>query len=383
MPKAKQPELDEDPEFEQAEIKSEPDNQQHVPYILNGELYRIESQIGDNVTVKCCYCPPDRIYRGSVRSTGNFHMHIKRRHAFLLGKLHQMKVAALLERRHRNTKNRRVAKNRKKSTTPDAVTGSMDAAAAAASAIEVPTTTSTGSETHELKIKTVFQRHKQEHYEQEEAAIRRSTSSCDSSQDNVIQGTDKLSICSTKQDNNINSNNNNNNKNITIAYNNNNSIQQLRHAQHLNVNTGTVSTLEEVPPATGEAIEMTAMVSIPRMFPFSPIKPEQQQQPQQMSVDQPEAIDLSRNSWLQCDEIVAPNALTHAVQNVEIGIARAQELTAFVNGPSREVLVRIDNSLADIRDEMLARNQIERNRLLLDMAKFKFLHPNFNFDASR
>ncbi|KAH8293361.1 hypothetical protein KR018_007837, partial [Drosophila ironensis] len=74
---------------------------QHVPYILNGELYRIENQVGDNVTVRCVYCPPDRIYRGSVRSTGNFHMHIKRRHSSLLGKLHEMKVAALEERRDR------------------------------------------------------------------------------------------------------------------------------------------------------------------------------------------------------------------------------------------------------------------------------------------
>lgn len=60
-----------------SDIKADPERRQHVPYILNGELYRIESQNGDNVTVKCCYCPPDRIYRGSVRSTGNFHMHIK------------------------------------------------------------------------------------------------------------------------------------------------------------------------------------------------------------------------------------------------------------------------------------------------------------------
>lgn len=49
----------------------------HIPYILNGELFEIQTQDGENVTVKCCNCPPDRVYRGSVRSTGNFHMHIK------------------------------------------------------------------------------------------------------------------------------------------------------------------------------------------------------------------------------------------------------------------------------------------------------------------
>lgn len=32
----------------------------HIPYILNGELYQIQTQDGENVTVKCCHCPPDR-----------------------------------------------------------------------------------------------------------------------------------------------------------------------------------------------------------------------------------------------------------------------------------------------------------------------------------
>lgn len=80
MPKDEQQYVtDEDQELgaDLCDIKTDPERRQHVPYILNGELYRIESQNGDNVTVKCCYCPPDRIYRGSVRSTGNFHMHIK------------------------------------------------------------------------------------------------------------------------------------------------------------------------------------------------------------------------------------------------------------------------------------------------------------------
>jgi len=80
MPKLEENhEMDEedDQEQDQSDSKSDSIRRQHVPYILNGELYRIESQVGDNVTVKCCSCPPDRIYRGSVRSTGNFHMHIK------------------------------------------------------------------------------------------------------------------------------------------------------------------------------------------------------------------------------------------------------------------------------------------------------------------
>lgn len=62
------------------ESKDEPDEIQrrgHVPYILNGQLYEIQTQEGENVTVKCCHCPSNRVYRGSIRSTGNFHMHIK------------------------------------------------------------------------------------------------------------------------------------------------------------------------------------------------------------------------------------------------------------------------------------------------------------------
>lgn len=86
-----------------------------------------------------------------------------------------MKVAALVERRDRIMKNRRIAKCRKKSTTTPptcnevaSASASSPLSSAAASVIEVEVPKST--ETHELKIKTVFQRHKQEHHEQEEAA---------------------------------------------------------------------------------------------------------------------------------------------------------------------------------------------------------------------
>lgn len=48
-----------------------------IPYILNGQLFSIIEQIGENVTVKCSACPPERLYRGSFKGTGNFHMHIK------------------------------------------------------------------------------------------------------------------------------------------------------------------------------------------------------------------------------------------------------------------------------------------------------------------
>lgn len=75
-----------------------------------------------------------------------------------------MKVAALVERRDRIMKNRRIAKCRKKSTTTPPQPPISEITPPA---IEVE---AESTETHELKIKTVFQRHKQEHHEQEEAA---------------------------------------------------------------------------------------------------------------------------------------------------------------------------------------------------------------------
>ncbi|XP_017864616.1 PREDICTED: protein stand still [Drosophila arizonae] len=374
MPKTEELEEAEKPGSNLSEVKIDPERRQHVPYILNGELYRIESQIGDNVTVKCCSCPPDRIYRGSVRSTGNFHMHIKRRHASLLGKLHEMKVAALVERRDRIMKNRRIAKCRKKSTSSVAI--SALAAITDGSSIEVPNST----ETHELKIKTVFQRHKQEHHEQEEAAaIRTSISISDSSTDNS-QSSEKLSVTASNQDNNnnnnINSTQDNNNSTPNNNIHNNNHIQGVQSPSTL---SSTMLSPTFVPsPQIRHAIDFPAMVSIPRMLAINAIKPEQQ--PQAL-YDQPEAIDLSRSSSMQSDDM-EHGRFTQEVQNVQIGVSRGQELTPFVNGPPRDILMRIDNTLADIKDELQARNEIERKRLLFDVAKFQFLHPNFNFESS-
>lgn len=98
--------------------------------------------------------------------------------------------------------------------------------------------------------------------------------------------------------------------------------------------------------------------------------------------EQPEAMDLSRSSSFQSDES-DHSMMSHSVQNVQIEVARVQEIAAYVNGSAREVLMRIDSTLADIKDELQTRNQVERKRLLFDVAKFKFLHPNFNFDPAQ
>ncbi|XP_037821329.1 protein kinase 4 isoform X2 [Lucilia sericata] len=145
----------------------------HIPYILNGELYQIQTQDGENVTVKCCHCPPDRVYRGSVRSTGNFHMHIKRRHPDLLEKLHDMKVNALLERRDRLMRNRKIThrNNRNRTTTNAGCSFKHEGKSemitpTPGSQITLDTTSDLSLlHTHKLKIKTVFQRHQMQQRE--------------------------------------------------------------------------------------------------------------------------------------------------------------------------------------------------------------------------
>ncbi|EDV37336.1 uncharacterized protein Dana_GF13395 [Drosophila ananassae] len=314
-------------EIGKVEMNGGTEKRQHVPYILNGELYRIENQVGDNVTVKCCYCPPDRIYRGSVRSTGNFHMHIKRRHSSLLGKLHEMKVAALEERRDRIMKNRRFGKPRKKSppcqssgdSPSDLVEGNNGAAGAPTGAVS--------EETHELKIKTVFQRHKQE---QEGAATRSSN--------------DSTSDTSSK------------------------------------ANTSSIYLLQNVETVT------TTSPSTPHVGLLGHVKPEKANSSSFLS-NQPEAIDLSRAQAHQNGE-VATSSLSFTPGGASIDYPRSQAVaqslsfTHFVENSHRDVLQRLDRTMSEISQELRSRNRIEHNRLLLEAAKFKYLNPNFQFEPT-
>lgn len=71
----------------------------NTPYILNGEFFEIIAQEGESVTVRCRYCDGNRnIYKGSIKSTGNFHMHIKVRFNVDILGLHMLrfKVNALI-----------------------------------------------------------------------------------------------------------------------------------------------------------------------------------------------------------------------------------------------------------------------------------------------
>ncbi|KAH8253793.1 hypothetical protein KR032_006856 [Drosophila birchii] len=310
------------------EPNEEPDKRQHVPYILNGELYRIENQVGDNVTVKCCYCPPDRIYRGSVRSTGNFHMHIKRRHSSLLGKLHEMKVAALEERRDRIMKNRRCVKERKKVRAPPALT---TAAQTPPQLVELTSPAGVAAGTHELKIKTVFQRHKQE---QQGAATR-----------SLIF---IFIVNSTK---------------IKIFLRNPFSFQRSNMSMAPNSNP------------------------IPAVVPLlAPIKPEQPSV-SSFSVEQPMAIDLRRAPPLPGKSksssslsSLEDNAMEYTTSTE--AVTQSVSLTRFMEQPQRDLLQRLDRTMAVIGQELHCRNRIEHNRLLLEAAKFKYLNPNFHFEPT-
>ncbi|XP_070139703.1 protein stand still isoform X3 [Drosophila kikkawai] len=220
----------------------EPDRRQHVPYILNGELYRIENQVGDNVTVKCCYCPPDRIYRGSVRSTGNFHMHIK---------------------------------------------------------------------------------------------------SGDSTSDN----SDKV-----------------NSPNITA-----NSIGFLLQDRSI-MSVAPIS--NPTPP-------------VPLL---TPIKPEQQSASSSFSVEQPVAIDLRRAPSLASESKSSSSLSSLEDNSMEYtstgAVTQSVSLTHFMEQPQRDLLQRLDRTMAAIGQELHCRNRIEHNRLLLEAAKFKYLNPNFHFEPT-
>ncbi|XP_022232564.2 protein stand still [Drosophila obscura] len=354
------------------EIKSEVDleQRQHVPYILNGELYSIQSQIGDNVVVKCCNCPPDRVYRGSVRSTGNFHMHIKRRHTSLLGKLHEMKVTALEERRDRIMKNRAIEKPRRKRRSTSLCKPETTGPAAAALEPVAPTTiatgtssTPTGNETHELKIKTVFQRHQQEHSEQKEETNTKTPSPSVSGYSTLDHNQNHVKLAAAKM---ANCTDNSNNNGLIV--------------QH-------VHTLPTLNPSTVDNLmanysQLTPMTAVRQVVHLGHVKQEQQPNnlPSPFRADQPVPIDLTTASVAssQSDSKSSLSSKSYSLEDVQM----AASLSHYIDGPPRDILHRLERTMTDISQELRSRNQIEHNRLLLEAAKFKFLNPNFQFEPT-
>lgn len=249
-----------------------------IPYILNGELYTIITQHGDNVTVRCSSCPSDRVYRGSVRSTGNFHMHIKRRHPELLGKLHEMKVGSLLERRERlsNAKKLVVRGRIKKenSVSRDALEMMSKQCKDMALPIDFSCRGGSRSRTSEEHTQTPMPADNEPHL------LIATEIHCDSEANMGIQR--------------------------TPIY-------------------------------------------------FSNIKDEPTS-----SLDNEQAMDLTTSSFRRCE-----STLSQQMSNLKW----------------EEVLQRVEGSLKSIQHEMRTRNQIETNRMFLDLAKFKYLNPEFRYQS--
>ncbi|XP_055839259.1 protein stand still [Episyrphus balteatus] len=253
-----------------------------IPYILNGELYEILTQHGDNVTVRCSSCPADRVYRGSVRSTGNFHMHIKRRHPELLGKLHEMKVGSLLERRERllNAKKLVIRGRIKKESSGSGET--LEMIPTQCQNIAHPIDYSCRNSSHSAPSEEVFTNNTQSPIpsENEPQILIATEIHCDSEANMGIQR--------------------------TPIY-------------------------------------------------FTTIKEETSS-----SLDNEQAMDLTTPNSRRCE-----SPLTHQMSNLKW----------------EHVLQRVEGSLKNIQHEMRTRNQIETNRIFLDLAKFKFLNPGFRYQS--
>ncbi|XP_075168457.1 stand still isoform X2 [Haematobia irritans] len=434
----------------------------HIPYILNGELYQIQTQEGENVTVKCCHCPPDRVYRGSVRSTGNFHMHIKRRHPDLLEKLHDMKVNALLERRDRLIRNRKVtSRNNRNRLNSGGINTSTPinredlklnhTSGSTPSSLD-PSSELSMLHTHKLKIKTVFQRHQMQQREAEEM---RNVNWNNGSDDYVVMPITKIPTASGSGGDNDGPINyslktqESIETHSTTCISPQNSTQRLPPPQvqqmdiaplntvHIspekehqqqnaqstpfgcsheyvyenqqNINSGELSTTATT-SSTQSSISPSVMSTFSSVntnnnhqmaiHPHPHIYPLRQQQT--LSIVKPEellspiehqAIDLTLNT----DSGIFSNSnetLNNISDNNSTRDKRAgsqQQTFRSSNTPQtsggendgqkwQELLMHVETSLRDIQHEMNIRNQIESNRMFLDIAKFKFLHPSFQFN---
>ncbi|XP_073845435.1 stand still [Musca autumnalis] len=479
----------------------------HIPYILNGELYQIQTQDGENVTVKCCHCPPDRVYRGSVRSTGNFHMHIKRRHPDLLEKLHDMKVNALLERRDRLMRNRKITSRNNRNNrihSPNMVMAStsiLNKDEANKMKIHESNGLNSASElsmlhTHKLKIKTVFQRHQMQQREAaemrnwnnmdyvvmpiaggggggggkfsatttnehcEEGPINYSLKATENNMQNHSNHTQQQqqqlqpssnnpSTTTTNDINNnsistdqqkqieqqqiatnfVNQNSNNTNTNHEYVYGNlhnnyNNPTGGGGGGDSRNLSTAitTTNTPQSSPsPSVLSSFSSTLnnhqqfnMESIPSYQSYihqadqqqtlSFIKPEHLLIPPPLTESQQAAIDLtlntdsgifSNNSSINVSQNSSHDARAGSLQNhsspsnngnnlhsaaTAAGLMVGDTSSTIIAQKWQELLMHVETSLRDIQHEMNIRNQIESNRMFLDIAKFKFLNPGFQFN---
>lgn len=278
-----------------------------TPYILNGEFYEILSQEGEGVTVRCRKCPGDNIYKGSVKSTGNFHMHIKRKHSELLPRVHEMKLKSFTERKFKmpqrkqlpyNNNGRKLIKNEK----------------------------------YQTKLLTEVQQNFDENNLQTEPIDYRKKSS--------MIDNDMI---------------------ITKIH---NPIHKFNSFPIITTQSNQQHYLFSPPPAHQSSFEC--------------IKAEHTSVQDEIKERNTDSFNDNKMIMESDNSTIINNQnLSTVHQPLEIISNPMPLITTASAIPGHDVLLRVENHLKGIEREMRIRNQIESNRIYLDFAKFKFLHPNF------
>ncbi|KAL9914138.1 stand still [Glossina fuscipes fuscipes] len=347
----------------------------HIPYILNGELYQIQTQEGENVTVKCCNCPPDRVYRGSVRSTGNFHMHIKRRHPDLLGKLHNMKVNALLERRDRLMRNKKFSNHRSHrnlaTSTPVRVFKTEPISQNQTDIQFMPEVNRINSSpelslmhTHKLKIKTVFRRHQLESNEMRQEAS--NNESCEEVPLDYSFKTGNQNVTSEEQQQKPTQLLSTSAQNITELSTMQQSINGDNTLSYQNANEATISPAISLRNSYGyNFADDAGTVNERNYHNLSNVKPE---------------------NFSTTEEAINVANLTQTTSTESFNSMQGDARNSGPDTGNRDsnywsdVILRIEKYLELIQSELNVRNQIETDRMYLEIAKFKYLHPNFHYN---
>ncbi|XP_018788441.1 PREDICTED: uncharacterized protein LOC108968714 [Bactrocera latifrons] len=423
----------------------------HIPYILNGELFEIQTQDGENVTVKCCNCPPDRVYRGSVRSTGNFHMHIKRRHPDLMGKIYDMKVNALVERRDRFLRNRKSTRRRNTNAN-----GSSTSSSRNEQRLACPV-----QPTSELfKIKAAFQRHQLQQQQQNriqqhqsEQQQKRKKNSSILHKWNVIDHFLITPAFERARDITLMEAYNEQPLNYSLKQNTVSNMSSTERTQEIDANdantsdslhpnniSGTIDTSEhitgyEVMSTYNKASNsgMNCMTINQRtqieMSPFAFSQPEEHVPLYANNSDQsllgrattlsavtpcPSDVssydagqDLGGRSYdLNCNHVgsmIKNELLLAEIQPIDLsvhptssglsgssGFSSGVDATQYSNDTthfntsvgntkSDEIILQLSSSLQSLHRELQTYNQTNNNWLCLEIAKFKFLHPEFEY----
>lgn len=69
------------------------------------------------------------------------------------------------------------------------------------------------------------------------------------------------------------------------------------------------------------------------------------------------------------------------ILDLSMGSTEDQQLMSTSIGLYEQMFQRIESCFNGIREEIKHRNQIESQRVAVEIAKFKYLHPYFSFDV--